>query len=583
MDEVFIIYVCEILGDTYSGLSGSEIVKYCVKYAVQYGVNIPHANYPFKEFAKEVPNKRTALKNNILAFNAEQQLIIIQKLCELPKFKGSNNVRELKEKLIKYGSQVINKQTKLDTSQNEAEITKKITDITYIDILDILDSGIDGEYINWNGRLDEVEFLSRLYKLEELLSSDGRFKNASEDIWQHTINNQDYELKDIFEYEPFYIKNGDDRYLLNFLCEIFHPAVRSDKQNWIKFLKKINELIKCDGYEMYEKEYVSKRIVYGWRAIENSNINCTNNCIEIKQDKEEVKMIEDKIFISHSSGDREYGQALVDLLRSMGLKREQIVFTSNSNYGIPLDNNIFDYLKSQIGNKVYMLYLFSDSYYTSVACLNEMGAAWMVQNNYTTIFAPDFNFQNPKFYEGVIDPRKMGFVIDDKKRVVEFKNKIVAKFNLQIDEFDWNEAFDKYIKEISNIKAEKNKRCFGSRTSEYEIACTLNSIEEQPNEYSRETNILNKDGNGFYSATIIEYRSLINKGIEFNCYKLNGIIGEVKVESGESHWLLYRKDRFGDFRINDKVKFKIQKINEIKSYNKGEKTRNIYVLDLYKI
>lgn len=53
MDDVFIIHACEILGDTYSGLSGSEIVKYCVKYAVQYGVNVPHSIYPFKELQKK--------------------------------------------------------------------------------------------------------------------------------------------------------------------------------------------------------------------------------------------------------------------------------------------------------------------------------------------------------------------------------------------------------------------------------------------------------------------------------------------------------------------------------------------------
>ncbi|CUU48421.1 toll/interleukin-1 receptor domain-containing protein [Clostridium beijerinckii] len=455
MDDVFIIHACEILGDTYSGLSGSEIVKYCVKYAVQYGVNVPHSIYPFKEFAKEVPNKRTALRNNILAFNKEQQYIIIQQLCELPKFNKNNNVQELKKKLIKCDNQVINKPINLDTLQNEAKITKKITDITYRDIIDVFNFGIDEE-----------------------------------------------------------------------------------------------------------------------------NINRTNCCVDIRQDKGEVTMIEDKIFISHSSVDKEFGQALVDLLRGMGLKREQIVFTSNTNYGIPLDNNIFDYLKSQIENKVYMLYLLSDSYYSSVACLNEMGAAWMVQNNYTTIFVPDFNFQNPKFYEGAIDPRKIGFVIDEKQRILEFKNNITAKFNLSIDEFDWSEAFDKYIKEVRRIKAEKIK----SRASESEIACSLETVEEKQNKYSSDINILNKDENGFYTATIIEDRPLINsKGIKFNCYKLNGIIGEVKVEPGESHWLLYKKDIFGDFMINDKIKFKIQRIDEVKSYNKGEKTRNIYVLDLYKI
>ena len=39
---------------------------------------------------------------------------------------------------------------------------------------------------------EEIEFLNRLYNLKLMKSHDSRFSNAEEDIWQHTINNQDY-------------------------------------------------------------------------------------------------------------------------------------------------------------------------------------------------------------------------------------------------------------------------------------------------------------------------------------------------------------------------------------------------------
>ncbi len=172
-----------------------------------------------------------------------------------------------------------------------------------------------------------------------------------------------------------------------------------------------------------------------------------------------------KVFISHSSTDKEYGQALVNLLRSLGLKREQIIFTSNHNYGIPLNEDIFVYLKSQIENNIYMIYLLSDNYYNSVACLNEMGAAWIIQNEYLTIFTPNFDFQNPQFNGGCINPRKIGFAIDDKIRVVEFKNIILNKFNLDIDEYDWNEALEKHIQEINKIKSVRDKDTSFSRKS----------------------------------------------------------------------------------------------------------------------
>jgi hypothetical protein len=159
----------------------------------------------------------------------------------------------------------------------------------------------------------------------------------------------------------------------------------------------------------------------------------------------------EKIFISHSSSDAHFGKAIVQLLRDLGLKREQIVFTSDDNYGIPLDDNIFEYLKKQILNGVYILYLLSDNYYSRVACLNEMGAAWIVQSQYSIIAVPGFEFSNPKFSEGAIDPRRMGFAMNNYKRIVEFKNNILRQFSLVIDEADWMEIYKKYCETIENL------------------------------------------------------------------------------------------------------------------------------------
>jgi hypothetical protein len=64
----------------------------------------------------------------------------------------------------------------------------KISQITRRDIID----AITVEKIGWNGRLEEAEFLSRLYNLAALPSTDRRFKDAAGDIWQHRVNNFDW-------------------------------------------------------------------------------------------------------------------------------------------------------------------------------------------------------------------------------------------------------------------------------------------------------------------------------------------------------------------------------------------------------
>lgn len=105
IDDTFIEYASEILGDTTSGLSGTQIVKYCNKYAIEFGVKIPIGTTDFGKFGSKVPNKRTALRKNLSEFNAIQQFHIIKELCKLPIFNKNIQVNDLKKKLfIRYAT-----------------------------------------------------------------------------------------------------------------------------------------------------------------------------------------------------------------------------------------------------------------------------------------------------------------------------------------------------------------------------------------------------------------------------------------------------------------------------------------------
>lgn len=82
----FIQYAADILADTSSGLSGPEIVKATSGYAVEYDVQLPHPTYPF-----HAPNKRTALYDNLMVFDGQQQYRLIKDLCEHRSFGFSRN------------------------------------------------------------------------------------------------------------------------------------------------------------------------------------------------------------------------------------------------------------------------------------------------------------------------------------------------------------------------------------------------------------------------------------------------------------------------------------------------------------
>ena len=91
---------------------------------------------------------------------------------------------------------------------------------------DIFDS-IVIEKVSWNGRLEEPDFLARLYDLKSMPSSDSRFSDAYDDIWQHRINNYDWDDYWVFTDTRFNLLHGEDEMFLRFLCETLHPVVRT--------------------------------------------------------------------------------------------------------------------------------------------------------------------------------------------------------------------------------------------------------------------------------------------------------------------------------------------------------------------
>jgi hypothetical protein len=160
-----------------------------------------------------------------------------------------------------------------------------------------------------------------------------------------------------------------------------------------------------------------------------------------------------KIFISHSSKNKNYGEALVDLLTGVGIGADQIIFTSNDAYGIPTGENIFDWLKNRIIERPHVLYLLSPEYYSSVACLNEMGAAWVVENAHTMVFTPDFKLDSYEFQNGVLDPREIGFFINNEDRLISFIDSLKATYGISVNSVVIHQKIRTFLKCVNSIEA----------------------------------------------------------------------------------------------------------------------------------
>ncbi|MCH7323824.1 TIR domain-containing protein [Solibacillus sp. MA9] len=168
--------------------------------------------------------------------------------------------------------------------------------------------------------------------------------------------------------------------------------------------------------------------------------------------KEGTNNISKKIFISHSSKDRTICDAFIDLLEGIGLSENVILYSSSSRHGIPGDIDIFEYLRGHLDGGINVYYMLSDNYYQSVYCLNEMGAAWVKQNDSSTFLLPNFT----KSIEGVIDNKKKAFTLNNPIDLVYLKNKLIAEFKIEVSEAKWEEIKNKFLNTV-NAELEKFK------------------------------------------------------------------------------------------------------------------------------
>ncbi len=112
------------------------------------------------------------------------------------------------------------------------------------------------------GRLDELDFLSRLYDLYSLPSTDSRFHNAYGDIFQHRVNNDDWENDWIFTDQRLQLGKGADETFLSFLSEMLHPVVRNPSDA-VTMANEFNRLLQPDGWQIVAVNSISGRPVYG--------------------------------------------------------------------------------------------------------------------------------------------------------------------------------------------------------------------------------------------------------------------------------------------------------------------------------
>lgn len=177
-----------------------------------------------------------------------------------------------------------------------------ITELTRRNIIDYL--FVRG--YPFHGRMGLIDFLKRIWPLASMPSTDSRFKDAEGDIWQHMINNSDWD-DDYLLYSHLDILNCNDETFLKFLETCLHPLVLSDEKIVSETLSEFNKALSADGYRLEVSSKISGRPVY--KAVRFGS-GKEHSCLE---DAYEV-------VLSFAGEDREYVEAVARYLVSSDVR-----------------------------------------------------------------------------------------------------------------------------------------------------------------------------------------------------------------------------------------------------------------------
>lgn len=175
------------------------------------------------------------------------------------------------------------------------------------------------------------------------------------------------------------------------------------------------------------------------------------------------------VFISHSSNDKEFVEALVTLLESMGFDNTNLFCSSVPDYWIGLSQDIFESLRKLFhDHELYVIFVQSPRYFDSPVSLNEMGAAWVLKNDYCSILTKDMTREQMR---GVVNGSTIFIKVDALEapaRMNELRKKLTEMFNLgPMSDTTWERKRNTFLKAVNGIEYHSDVPVSGQLDEEY--------------------------------------------------------------------------------------------------------------------
>lgn len=163
---------------------------------------------------------------------------------------------------------------------------------------------------------------------------------------------------------------------------------------------------------------------------------------------ESLELTKDKkIFISHSSKDKDIVEKFTDriLQLGIGINAEDIFCTSIEEMGVKNGADIRRHIQTNIRNVDYAFLLISKNYKASEICINEMGAVWAYDSNVRLYLLPDVDFGKIGW---LCDTRKAD-MINSSIALDALHKEMIEYFELP-DKDTWSRQRETFLEYINN-------------------------------------------------------------------------------------------------------------------------------------
>ena len=202
----------------------------------------------------------------------------------------------------------------------------------------------------------------------------------------------------------------------------------------------------------YQREFISE-VNQGMSVLESVQESLQMGIGLDKKEEMNASAKNPMIFISHSSKDKPFVEALVSLLEDIGFDKSNLFCSSVDGYGIALSKDIFETLRSLFNeHNLYVIFIHSPRYYKSAVSLNEMGAAWVLKTDFCSFLTADMDFNK---MSGVVNGSTIAIKVDTEdvpSRLSELKNLLIQMFSLPlIDETKWERKRNIFLKQVLSI------------------------------------------------------------------------------------------------------------------------------------